>query len=69
MVQAVSSTERPAPARTSSSTAVFGLSDLTRLDLVDEYQLVVPPVALGEGRPLFRNLPDRRKSRSCKWWS
>jgi len=29
---------------------------LTRLNLVDEYQLVVPPVALGAGYPLFENL-------------
>ncbi|HWB21506.1 MAG TPA: dihydrofolate reductase family protein [Gaiellaceae bacterium] len=35
--------------------------DLTRLNLIDEYQLVVPAVALGAGEPLFKNLPDRLK--------
>ena len=28
-----------------------------------DYQLVVPPVALGDGEPLFRNLPERLKLR------
>lgn len=34
---------------------------LARLSLVDEYQLVVPPVALGAGEPLFTHLPERLK--------
>jgi dihydrofolate reductase len=32
---------------------------LARLNLVDEYQLIVHPVALGDGGALFKNLPDR----------
>jgi dihydrofolate reductase len=33
--------------------------DLARLDLVDEYQLVVPAAAIGQGEPLFGTLQDR----------
>lgn len=32
---------------------------LTRLDLVDEYQLAVQPTVLGSGLPLFKNITDR----------
>jgi dihydrofolate reductase len=35
--------------------AAFAQS-LTRLGLVDEYRLILQPVALGEGLPLFKNL-------------
>jgi dihydrofolate reductase len=31
---------------------------LARLNLIDEYQLVVHPMALGAGRPLFKDLKN-----------
>jgi dihydrofolate reductase len=34
---------------------------LARLNLIDEYQLVVHPVAQGEGGPLFKHLPHDLK--------
>jgi dihydrofolate reductase len=34
---------------------------LARLNLIDEYQLVVHPVAQGDGKPLFKDLPADRK--------
>src|SRR6266487_2234035 len=32
---------------------------LTQLDLIDEYQLCVHPIILGNGLPLFKNINDR----------
>lgn len=32
---------------------------LTKLDLIDEYQLCVHPVIIGRGLPLFKNINDR----------
>lgn len=32
---------------------------LTQLELIDEYQLVVQPIILGSGLPLFKNITDR----------
>lgn len=33
--------------------------DLARLNVIDEYQLVVHPVAFGDGGALFKKLPER----------
>lgn len=43
--------------------AVFGsadlLSSLIQMDLVDEHRIIVNPIVLGNGTPLFKNLKDR----------
>jgi riboflavin biosynthesis pyrimidine reductase len=31
---------------------------LSRAGLIDEYALVIQPVAFGSGSPMFRDLPD-----------
>jgi dihydrofolate reductase len=32
---------------------------LTQLDIIDRYQLVVHPIVIGKGLPLFKNIKDR----------
>ena len=45
--------------------AVFGsadlLSTLIQMDLIDEHRIMVNPVILGSGNPLFKNITDRHK--------
>ena len=42
---------------------IFGgaglVAGFTKLNLVDEYRIKLEPIALGRGRPLFADLPDR----------
>jgi dihydrofolate reductase len=59
IVQAISKLKQ----QTGKNIVVYGgvrtAQHLARLNLVDEYQLIVHPVALGDGGALFKNLPDR----------
>ena len=44
---------------------IFGsgslVEQLTKLELIDEYHLMMNPVVLGKGIPLFKNIADRLK--------
>jgi len=35
------------------------ITELTKLNLIDEYQLCIHPVIIGSGLPLFKNISDR----------
>jgi dihydrofolate reductase len=39
---------------------------LTQLDLIDEYQLCVQPIILGNGLPLFKNIKERMNLKLLK---
>src|ERR1700730_17912933 len=61
MVQAVSALKREPGKSIVVHGGVRTVQDLARLNLIDEYQLVVRPEAQGEGKPLFKDLPGNLK--------
>lgn len=63
MVQAVSTLKQQPGKNIIVHGGVRTAQALARLNLIDEYQLVVPPVALGDGQPLFSKLPGRLELR------
>jgi dihydrofolate reductase len=50
--------------------AIFGsanlLSTLMQMDLVDEHRVMVNPIILGKGNPLFKNMEDQVKLKLLK---
>lgn len=61
MVRAVSALKRQPGKCIAVHGGVRTAQDLARLNLIDEYQLVVHPVAQGNGGPLFKDLPQNLK--------
>lgn len=49
---------------------IFGsgtiVQQFTNLGIVDEYRLMVNPVILGKGKPMFKNVKDRQKLKLIK---
>ncbi|MDD7886938.1 dihydrofolate reductase family protein [Flavivirga sp. 57AJ16] len=37
------------------------ITSLLNLNLIDEFRLAICPIILGEGKPLFKNIKDRKK--------
>ena len=50
--------------------AIFGSSDLAlsliQMDLIDEYRIIVNPVVLGNGKPLFKGISEKLKLKLLK---